>query len=270
MRILITGGTGSLGREVTRQAEAAGHTVRVASRRGRPQDLPPGREWAQLDLASGDGVAAAVSDVDAVVHAASDPLRPDRVDVAGTRHLADAARAAGVRHLVYVSIVGVDRIPLGYYRRKLAAEGIVVASGVPYSVLRATQFHTLVELVLGVAARMPLAIPLPADFRLQSVAPEEVAGRLLRAVAAGPGGRLPDFGGPEVLTVGEAAEQWKHARRVRKRVVRLPIPGRVANAFRLGMNTVPEGDRGRIRWQEWLRNRPADPGGGREERRATG
>lgn len=253
MKILATGGTGALGREFVPAAERAGHAVRIASRRSRPHGVPPDREWAQVEIASGSGVQAALAGVEVVLHAASDPRRPTAVDVNGTRRLAAAARAAGVSHFVYVSIVGVDVIPFGYYRRKLVAEQIVAGSGVPYSILRATQFHTLLDLLLAAAARVPLVIPLPTEFRFQSVAPSEVAHRLIRCIGEGPGERLPDFAGPEVLTLGEMGQEWKVARGEEKPVVRLPIPGKVAAAFRAGKNTAPDGERGAIRWREWLR-----------------
>jgi uncharacterized protein YbjT (DUF2867 family) len=255
MKILLTGGTGTLGREVVRAAEGAGHTVRIASRRARPADTPPGREWARMDVETGEGVAEALAGVDAVVHAASDPRRHAIVDVEGTRRLIAAARAAGTAHLVYVSIVGIDRIPFAYYRSKLAAEQIVAAGGVPHSILRATQFHPFVETMIASAARAPLILPLPAAFRFQSVATDEVAARLVRAVESGPGGRLRDFGGPEVLTMGEMARAWKAVRGGGKPVVPLPLPGPVAAAFRAGWATLgADGERGTLRWKEWLRS----------------
>ncbi len=88
------------------------------------------------DPAPGDGLAGAVHGVDAVVHLASAPGRGSaQPDVAATRRLVAAAHRAGVRHLVYVSIVGVDRVPLAYYRAKLAAEGVVRAGPVPFTML---------------------------------------------------------------------------------------------------------------------------------------
>lgn len=248
-----------LGRELVRAAEGAGHTVRIASRRDRGEGDPPRGEWARVDAATGEGVQAAVAGVDAVIHAASDPRRAEAVDVGGTRTLMDAARAAGVSHLVYVSIVGVDRIPYSYYRRKLEAEEIVAGSGVPWSILRATQFHPFLEMLLRAAARVPLVIPLPTDFRFQSVDPAEVANRLVRSIAEGPGGRLRDFGGPQVLTLGEAAGNWRAERGIRKRVVPLPLPGRTAAAFRMGLNTAPDGEPGQVGWREWLRAHGAVP-----------
>jgi uncharacterized protein YbjT (DUF2867 family) len=254
MKILLTGGTGGLGREVVRAAEAAGHTVRVASRRARPDDAPPHREWARMDVATGAGVAEALTGVDAAVHAASDPRRHAAVDVEGTRRLARAAHEAGTSHLVYVSIVGIDRIPFPYYRSKLEAEAIVAASGVPHSILRITQFHSFVDMLLAGVARAPLVMPLPTSFRFQSCATSEAAERLVRAVETGPCGRLRDFGGPEVLTFREMAAAWKAARGVRKPVLPVHVPGGLGAAFRAGRNTLSDGggDTGSIRWVNWL------------------
>lgn len=261
MKILLTGGTGGLGRLVVRAAEAAGHTVRIASRRAQPGNLPTGREWARMDLESGAGVNEALAGVDAVVHAASDPRRHAVVDVEGTRRLADAARAVGTPHLVYVSIVGVDEIPFGYYRAKLAAERIVAESGVPHSILRITQFHSFVDTLLAGCARIPVVLPLPTTFRFQSVDTAEAAEQLLHAAQAGPGGRLPDFGGPQVLTWGEMAGPWKAARGIRKPTVHIPLPGALASAFRAGKNTVRVGgERGTIGWEDWLRGDSAAVG----------
>jgi uncharacterized protein YbjT (DUF2867 family) len=252
MRILVTGGTGVLGREVVAAAEVGGHTIRVGSRGARRAQLPAGREWATMDLASGGGLDAAVADVDVVIHAASDPKHSQAADVDGTRTLVEACRRRRVGHVVFVSIVGIDRIPLGYYQHKLAAERIVEGGGVPFSILRATQFHPFVDHLLKSAARAPLIIPLPAGFQVQSVDVAEVARRLVRCVDEGPGGRLADFGGPEAMSLGEAARLWRDARRVSKPIISIPLPGRAAAAFRAGANTVPVGERGSVTWRDWL------------------
>jgi uncharacterized protein YbjT (DUF2867 family) len=255
MKVLVTGGAGLLGRPLVRTLGVAGHAVRAMSRRDRAHDATHGAEWVRADISTGEGLSAAVEGVEAVVHAATDVRRARAVDVEGTRRLTAAARAAGVSHLVYISIVGVDEIPLGYYRGKLAAERIIESSGVPHSVLRATQFHSLIDFFLSQAARVPLLMPLPTDIKFQSVDETEVSERLAACVAVGPRGRLPDFGGPSVHTLGEMAQGWKRARGVGKRVVHLPIPGAVARAFRAGKNTAPGGERGVTSWEEWLARR---------------
>src|SRR3990170_5638680 len=147
-RVLITGGTGVLGRELVPRLAAAGYSVRVVSRRAAPAEGAPA-EWARAQIATGEGLAEAVAGVDVIVHCASSPFRRTReVDVEGTRRLLERAREAGVAHFVYISIVGVDLIPLGYYKHKLAAERLIEESGVPYSILRAPQFFTLIDELL--------------------------------------------------------------------------------------------------------------------------
>jgi uncharacterized protein YbjT (DUF2867 family) len=253
MRVLITGGTGNLGSALVREAVNAGHVVRVMSRRPRPQPAANELEWAQGDLASGSGIVEAVAGADAIIHAASDPRQTAAVDVNGTRHLLEAARRNSISHLLYISIVGIDEIPYSYYRRKLETEALITSSGVPHSILRATQFHSLVDLLISMAARVPLLMPLPVAFKFQSVAERDVAARLVGQLTAGPGGRLDDFGGPEVLTLGEMAGTWMKVRGVRrKKLIRLPLPGALAAAIRAGKNRTPDTPRGHINWREWL------------------
>jgi len=136
--VLVTGGAGVLGRPVVARLRERGADVRVLSRRAGGE---PGR--VQGDLETGTGLVEAVAGVDVIVHCASagDWLRPQR-DVVQTRNLLAAVGPARP-HIVYVSIVGVDRIRFGYYRAKLECERMIAASGLPWTVLRATQFHEL-------------------------------------------------------------------------------------------------------------------------------
>jgi len=175
--------------------------------------------------------------------------------VEGTQRLIDVARTAGVKHLLYVSIVGVDRIPFAYYQRKLAVERMIAESGVPFSILRATQFHSFVAFLLSEAAKYPFMMPIPSGFVVQSVAVEEVAARLCRAIDDGPCGRLRDFGGPEVLPVEEVAEAWIQQPHlyVALRAIPIYLPGKIAEAFRAGNNTCPDGERGTETWRDWLK-----------------
>jgi uncharacterized protein YbjT (DUF2867 family) len=188
------------------------------------------------------------------VHLASDSRNAHAVDVEGTQHLTEVARAAGVKHIVYVSIVGIDRIPFAYYQCKLEAEQTVASCGVPFSILRATQFHSFVAFLFSEAARFPFVMPIPSGFFVQSVDVDEVAARLGRAIDDGPGGLLPDFGGPEVLPIEEAAAQWLLHRPTGWVTAAVPIhlPGRTADALRAAYNTCPQGERGTQTWREWL------------------
>src|SRR2546427_6694827 len=208
MRVLVTGGTGTLGRPAVQRLVERGQEVRVLPRRPSPA-LRSGVAAVRGDLSTGAGIAAAVEGADTVLHAASNTgLGLGRGDVAGTERLLDAARSAGVAHLLYVSIVGIDRIPLAYYRRKLACEQLVAASGIGHTILRATQFHELLSAALLAVERWPL-VPLPVTWRFQPVAAEEAAARAVDLLLSGPHGRAPDFGGPEVTTLGDMARVWR-------------------------------------------------------------
>lgn len=259
MRVLVTGGSGRLGRVVVPRLVEQRYPVRVASRRPHPDRV--GVEWVVADLATGAGVVDAVTSVDVVVHLASAPYRGRytvRVDVEGTRRLASAAYHAGVAHLVYTGIVGQDQVPWPYFRRKTAAEEAVRASGVGWSVVRATQFHELVDAVLTAAARLPVLVTDPG-IPAQPVDTRDVADRLLSRIADGPSGRVENFGGPEVLQGAEPLHQWLQARGIRKRVWNVRLPGRLGRAFRAGHLVTDADPRGRISWREYLRETYGPP-----------
>ncbi|MFD8590200.1 SDR family oxidoreductase [Streptomyces sp. NPDC059637] len=240
--ILVTGGTGTLGRLVTERLRADGHEVRVLSRHSRPY---------AVDLREGTGLAAAVDGVDTVVHCATMPRGGD--DLAA-RHLIEASRRAGVRHLAYISIVGVDRVPFGYYRTKLAVERTVEESGLGWTVLRATQFHDLVLQVLEGLAKPPVVL-LPAGVADQPVEVAEVAARLAGLAAGEPAGRVPDMGGPEVRTLPELARAYLRASGRRRPLLNVLLAGKAYRAFRAGGHLAPERAVGEVTFEQFLAGR---------------
>jgi uncharacterized protein YbjT (DUF2867 family) len=124
--VLVTGGAGRLGSKVVKELTATGYRVRIMSRKPQPPNVLSTTEWAQADLETGQGIADAVTGIDVVVHAASSPFKHTRqIDIDGAQLLLEQARAAGVAHVIYISIVGIDCIPYSYYRAKLAAEELV-------------------------------------------------------------------------------------------------------------------------------------------------
>ncbi|MEU4405608.1 SDR family oxidoreductase [Streptosporangium sp. NPDC023963] len=252
--ILVTGGTGTLGRHVVDRLAAAGHPARVLSRT---------REPYIGDLRTGAGLGAALDGVGTVVHLASDP-RDSSADVEGTRRLI-AATPAGT-HLVYISIVGVDRHPYSYYRRKYEAERIVENSGLPYTILRATQFHNLVLFALEALAKAPVLL-VPAGTSLQPVEIEEVAERLVELALGAPAGRVPDMGGPEIVSVAELARTYLRVTGRRKPVVPLLMPGRVAAAFRRDAHLAPDHPDGRGTFADFVATAPGRSGYGTRARR---
>jgi len=249
--VLVTGGTGTLGRQVVLRLRQAGYRARILSRHPRGHV-----DTVEGDLATGHGLARAVTGMDAIVHAASathEPWRGNAVDVAGTRRLLGAAREAGVKHLVLVSIVGIDRVPTyPYYRTKLKAEAVVREGAVPWSILRATQFHPFVELMLGGFCRLPGLAAVPYNIQLQPVDAGEVAQRVVDVVTGSPAGMLPDFGGPEIHDLKDLATSWLAARKSRRKLLNLPVPFRFARQMAAGGLLCPDHKEGSLTFERYL------------------
>ncbi|MFB4302740.1 SDR family oxidoreductase [Actinomadura sp. NTSP31] len=252
--IIVTGASGTLGAPLTRGLAAAdGARVRALSRRSRTGE--DGVTWHRADLKTGEGLGAALAGAETIVHCASDWRHP-KDDLAAARNLVDAAWKQGAPHLVYISIVGVDKIPYPYYRVKHQVERLIEDSGLPYTILRTTQFHTLPAMVLDALTKVPGIMPLPTGLRVQPIDVGEVAGRMAElALAPGPARRVDDMGGPEVLTLEEIARSYLRARG--RRGVRLPFPlfGKTARGFKEGHHLAPGHKAGKRTWQEYLDER---------------
>jgi uncharacterized protein YbjT (DUF2867 family) len=255
--ILVSGGTGTLGRLVVARLRDAGCDVRVLSRSIR--EAEDGIEFVTGDLATCEGIERAVDGAGTIMHLAGGP----KGDEDKARNLIRAASQAGARHLVYISVVGADRIPVasrvdramfGYFASKLAAERIVAGSGLPFTTLRATQFHDLILTVAQQMAKLP-AVPLPAGFRVQPVEADDVAGRLVELALGEPAGMVPDMGGPRVYGADELLRGYLRASKRRRPIVAIPLPGRAARAFREGANLAPEQAVGQRTWEEFLADR---------------
>ena len=250
--ILVTGGTGTLGREVVRLLEARGRTVRVLSRRPPPGKHGPA-DWATGDLKTGRGIDAAVAGADVIVHCAT-----GLGDVGAARHLTESARRAGSPHLVYMSIVGIDRIPVGYYKSKLRVERQVGDSGLPWTVLRATQFHQLILRGCEALVRLPV-LPVPADTLFQPIEAGEVAARLAELATGPAAARVPDMGGPEVRGAASLALSYQAARGRHRPVVPVRLPGAVFAGYRRGDHLAPDHAVGRVTFEEFLAGRSGTP-----------
>jgi uncharacterized protein YbjT (DUF2867 family) len=246
-QLLVTGATGTLGRKLVGAATAAGHHVRAMSRRSHVGYT--GVHWSQGDLLANTGVDAAVEGVDVVVHCATQGTGDK--DVTSTENLITAARTAGVAHIIYVSIVGVDRIPLPYYKTKLRVEQTLEASGVGHSVMRATQFHDLIKMSFTIQRFAPLLCTLKG-VRFQPIDTRDVAARLVELIDCEPAGRVADIGGPHVHTHAELARMYLAACSGRRPVVEIPVPGRIVAGYRSGANLAPDNPAGVVDFAGYL------------------
>jgi len=265
LRVLVTGGTGHLGRAVVERLRERNHDVRVLSRR-------PGADsavtWIKGDLGTGVGIEEAVFQAQVVVHAATHspaaqrggfrPLEfvrsPTDVDVKGTKLLLEASEAASVEHFLHISIVGLQylaRVP--YSRVKIRAEQLVRESSVPWSIARATGFYWLLDRMLEkLASRRRLRLPL--DVCMEPVDSVDFAEFVVECVRQGPRGVRKDFVGPERLTIEELAKQYLDARGLSREIRKAPLPKAICRSLEAGNTGADDARRGSTTWAEWLRS----------------
>ncbi|MGH8909580.1 MAG: SDR family oxidoreductase [Egibacteraceae bacterium] len=258
--VLVTGGTGTLGQLVVSRLRDGGCEVRVLSRRS--HESGDGVEFVMGDLASGEGIDAAAEGAEIIVHCAGSR----KGDEDKARHLVRAASQAGAKHLVHISVVGADRIPIdsrldramfGYFGSKLAAEQAVADSGLPWTTLRATQFHDLILTTVRQMTRLPV-VPVPVS-RFQPVDADEVAARLVELALGEPAGLVPDLAGPQVYESRDLVRGYLEASRKHRLTVPVRLPGKAARAVRGGANLAPDRAVGRRTWEDFLAARVRSP-----------
>lgn len=243
MRIAIAGGTGTVGRHAVEAARERGHEVVVLTRSN------------GIDLVTGTGLDDALRGVDVVIDASNIDTTSAKKATAFfttvTRNLLAAEERAGVRHHVIPSIVGIDRAPYGYYAAKLAQEHAVEAGAVPWTIVRAMQFHEFAGQVLE---RLTVAgIHLAPRVRTQPVAAREVGERLVEVAEGAPLGHAPDFAGPREERLEDMVRRYAHATGVKGPVIPVSLPNKQLAAMRRG-ETLPGPDAmlGRQTFDEWV------------------
>jgi uncharacterized protein YbjT (DUF2867 family) len=247
--ILLTGGTGTLGRLVVPRLREAGCNVRVLSRSS--HESRDGIEYVTGDLLKGEGIQPAVDGAEIILHLAGGPKGDDEA----TRNLVRAASRARVQHLVHISVLGADRVPLSYFRSKLGAERAVADSGLPRTTLRAAQFHDLVLNVVQKMVKLPV-IPVPGGLRFEPVDSDEVAARLVELTLGKPAGLVPDLAGPKVYGMAELIREYLQARGMRRPMMPVRRPGKAVRAYRAGENlSVERAAVGKRTWEDFLAGR---------------
>ncbi|MGH7480852.1 MAG: SDR family oxidoreductase [Longimicrobiales bacterium] len=255
--ILVTGGTGTLGRHLVPRLRKAGRDVRILTRGNRTDEA--GVRFVSGDLESGEGVVPALDGVATILHCAGSSKGDDVL----TRNLVRAASRAGVRHLVCISVVGADRVPIesaidramfGYFGSKRASERVVAESGLPWTTLRATQFHDLILTVARALAKLPV-VPVPAGTRFQPIDADEVAARLVELALREPAGLVPDLAGPRVYSMADLIRRYLRAVQRRRPILPVRLPGRAARAVRDGAILAPDHATGTRTWEDFLAER---------------
>src|SRR5229473_8121200 len=255
--IVVTGGTGGLGRRVVALLRDEGRKVRVLSRH--PAGSQEGVEYVVGDLVTNQGVEEAISGAEIAVHCAG--VGKIKEDTAQAQNLVIAAKRSGVRHLVSISVVGAERIPVrsavdrsmfAYFASQRAVEVVIEESGLPWTNLRATQFYDgfILVMVRGMS-RLPV-VPIPSGVRFQPIDADEVAARLADLTLGPPAGQVPDIAGPKIHDAEYLLRSYLAAVGKRRWIVNIPVGGGAAAAIRAGANLAPDHAVGHRTWEEFL------------------
>ncbi|GAB2569001.1 SDR family oxidoreductase [Spirosoma areae] len=261
-KVLVTGGSGVLGSAVVHTFQQAQLDFLTGSRKAIKKESystvnqSTSVPWTHLDLVTGEGLSVALAGVDTVLHLASAPgkLGNEPVETVITRNLLKAIRQSDVKHLIYSSIVGVDKIQHGYYKAKRRAEVLIEESRVPYTILRATQFHDLVDFVISKLMSLPVGF-VPKKLLDQPIHVDAVAQKLYELAQSGPQQTILNLGGPEVLDAGALTQTWMTHRKITKPIVPIPAVGGLMTSFARGEHTCAEKAIGSKTWEAYLAER---------------
>jgi uncharacterized protein YbjT (DUF2867 family) len=251
--VLVTGAAGTLGSALVARLADQRHQVRVLIHH-RSADFPPGVQAARGDVRNPADLAKALTGTDTVIHAATSPFRQAMAtELEGTRAVLAAADRAGA-HVVYPSIVGVERLGGTYYRAKWHAEQLVAAA-TRTTIQRATQLHPTLDKMLS-----HHLFPATAHLAFQPLDAGDLAEHLVRIVEAGPGGRAEDLGGPEILALRDIVASRKAATGRRTMLIPVPALGPL-RALDAGHHLCPDHPYGHITWKQWLSRGPRPSNG---------
>lgn len=250
MRVLVTGSTGQLGSALLNQLKGSDYKVKITSRR-KPERMGH-FEWVYSDLLSGEGLEEAVKDVDVIIHAATSPTKNSKdIEVTGFENF--LSKLKHIKHFIYPSIVGIEEIPLKYYKLKYKAEELLKNSSIPYTIVRATQFHDFIE-NLFLSKPLFKRYVIPGSIKCQSVSVDEFAKHLIDLINKGPQGRIDDFGGPVIMTLREMAELKIKINNETNKIFSISLPGKLYKSFCDGKNTNSLQKAGEITFEEHLGN----------------
>lgn len=251
MKILVTGSSGKLGSALTKELKKTEHEVKLTSRR-KPEDIG-NFDWIYSDFLTGEGLEEAIMDVDVVIHAATSPMKNTKnVDVLALEKF--LKRMGHVKHFIYPSIIGIEDIPFNYYKHKHKAEVLLKNGNIPYTIIRATQFHSFVENLL-LSKPIFKRYFIPGDIKFQSVDTSEFAKYLIKLINEEPQGKIVEFAGPKIMTLREMAEQKIKINNEENKIFSFSMIGKLYKALLEGKNTNLSQTKGMITFEEYLKNK---------------
>lgn len=245
MKIVVIGGSGNIGTRVVKKLTEHGHEALAAS------------PSTGVDATTGRGLAEALAGAEVVVDVSNSPSFEDAAVLAffegSGRNLIQAEGEAGIRHHVTLSVVGTDRLPdSGYFRAKLAQERLIKTSGIPYTIIRATQFFEFLGAI--VAAGTDGGVVRVSNAAFQPIAADDVAGAVAEVALAAPLNDTIEIAGPERLPLSAQVARYLEATNDPRKVL-----GEAETLYfgaHLDHSSLVPGDKprlGTIGFEDWLR-----------------
>lgn len=250
-KILLTGVTGRLGAAMLQNPTLQQQELILASRKQGTKDSS--HNWQYFDL-SDSNCTLHLSEVSTIIHLASSTKKYSyALDVKGTARLLDQAKAARIKHFIYISIVGVDQVPVKYFKIKRQTEQLIEQSGLAYTILRATQFFGFFEKELLNYLKLPIGI-LPSDILYQPIEIQYVVQQLVDLALSDAQNKILELGGSETIRLGEAAKLWLAKKGKHKLLLSIPLAllGKLGRAMKNGALTSPSIEPKSVNWESWL------------------
>lgn len=249
--ILITGGAGTLGREIIRQLNHNGRQISVITTKDDP-GLPEGLNIIKGNILDIDSIKEAVADAAIIIHAASNPLNAQLVDMEGTQNILAYVNKNKLRHFIYISIAGVNKSDFPYYKIKYQVEQLIAAANIPFTILRATQFHEFVLYRMIKPYDTGSSLVVPAGLKFQPIDISDVAGKVVSQVAGGANNETITIGGPQVLTIEEMARDYLKTLNRADELKTENMAGERFDMLRSGINLCEDHAFGTKTWQQFL------------------
>jgi len=254
-KILITGGTGHLGQKIVQLIKSKEYEVSIlTSKSGLKNE--DNITYFTGNLSQNIGLKEATKDINTIIHCASNPRDFEKVDIEGTQNLLNSIDKNSIKHLVYISIVGIHKSDYPYYQAKLKVENILENSGIPYTIVRTTQFHSfvfnLIQSLINETASEKSVLKIPEGLKFQSIATDEVAKLLVKTALQPPQGLLPDFGGPEMFSFDEMTATYLKKSQLNWNIEPEPTNNIRHQLFRTGINLCPDNAFGKETWELFL------------------
>ena len=250
-KVLVTGGSGTLGREVVNELLSQHYETCILTSKENTVMSGNCRIFVG-NLEKNTGLKDALNNTDVVIHCASNPKKSLKVDIEGTRNLINAIDRNKTRHIIYISIVGVDKSNYPYYKIKVDVENIIKECGIPFTILRTTQFHNLVLNIISGLETIDGIINVPQGMKFQSIDVGEVAGYLVELIKGDGCGLLPDRGGPEILGIEEIVKSYLEISGLKNTFKLCEIKNERNDMFSSGINLCPSNKYGKISWRQFL------------------